>query len=293
MDTIESNKKKNRRSNITFLLVFLMGILILFYPFITAVYYDYQSSNDVNNFDKELETLSDREIDIRINKAKAYNTTLTNGEMLTDVFSEKQKEEGKALYAKMLEVHEKIGHIEIPSIHQDLPLFAGTSERILQQGLGHLERTSLPVGGKSTHTVITGHRGLPDKKLFTDLDKVEKGDMVYVHNIKEILAYKIDSIDVIEPNDFRKLKIRPGKDELTLLTCTPYMINSHRLIVTGHRVPYTPEVKKQHEATKDPWWFKFLNVYKNYLIGILIALVIYLLYRYCISRRKRIQNEKE
>ncbi|MGV2875347.1 class C sortase [Macrococcus capreoli] len=273
-------KKKRYFYNIVSLLIFLIGLLILLYPFITAVYYDYQASNEVQDFDQHTKSLNEREIDERIQKARAYNSTLTNHETLHDTFTVKQKEEGKALYAHMLEVHEKIGHVEIPRINQDLPLFAGTSDRVLNKGLGHLERTSLPVGGKSTHAVITGHRGLPDKKLFTDLDKVRIGDVVYVHNIKEILAYKIHRIKVINPHDFKYLKIEADKDELTLLTCTPYMVNSHRLIVTGHRIPYNAEQQQQHALEQRPWWYKFMNVYKFYLIGLLLAIILYLLYRW-------------
>ncbi|TDM14933.1 class C sortase [Macrococcus bovicus] len=287
MSSEKKQKKNHRLSNLIFALIFLIGLGILIYPMISAVYYDYESGTEVNDFNKEVELLSDKEIDSRIEKAKAYNESLNGNEVLHDAYSQEEEAAGKREYAKMLEVHEKIGHVEIPRIHQDLPLYAGTTERVLQQGLGHLENTSLPVGGKSTHSVITGHRGLPGKKLFTDLDKMKVGDMIYVHNIKEILAYKVDRIKVIEPNDFSKLKIVNDKDQLTLLTCTPYMINSHRLIVTGHRVPYTPEEAKKHEAAQEPWWYKFLNVYKNYLIGLAVALILYLLYRLWNKRKKR------
>ena len=285
---MRSDKKKKTHlvSNLLLGLIFLIGLGILVYPMVSAVYYDYESGTEVNDFNKEVELLSDKEVDARIERAKAYNESLSGNEVLHDAYSKEEEAAGKKEYAKMLEVHEKMGHVEIPRIHQDLPLFAGTTERVLQQGLGHLENTSLPVGGKSTHSVITGHRGLPDKKLFTDLDKMKKGDMIYIHNIKGILAYKVDDIDVIEPNDFSKLKIVKDKDQLTLLTCTPYMINSHRLIVTGHRVPYTPEEAKKHEAAQEPWWYKFLNVYKSYLIGLIAALILYLLYRLW-SRRKK------
>lgn len=275
----DKHKKKHRFSNFIFFLIFLIGLLILLYPFFTAVYYDYQSSNEVKDFTRATKTLSEKQIDKRIRQAMAYNATLTNNEPLKDTFTSQEKSEGRQLYAKMLEVNEKIGHVEIPKIHQDLPLYAGTTNRVLQIGLGHLEHTSLPVGGPSTHAVISGHRGLPDKKMLRDLDEMEKGDMIFIHNIKGILAYKVDHKEVIKPTDFEKLKIENGKDKVTLLTCTPYMINSHRLIVTGHRVPYTPEIAKQHEKMQEPWWYRFMSVYWNYLIGLLIALILYLLYR--------------
>lgn len=284
--TSDNKKKKTVLSNLIFGSLFLVGLGILIYPMVSAVYYDYESNSEINDFNKEVELLSDQVINNRIEKAKAYNQSLTGNETLHDAYSKAEEKEGKIEYAKMLEVHEKIGHIEIPSIHQDLPLFAGTSERVLQQGLGHLENTSLPVGGDSTHSVITGHRGLPDKKLFTDLDKMKIGDMIYVHNIQGILAYKVNFIEVIQPDDFSKLKIEKGKDQLTLLTCTPYMINSHRLIVTGERVPYTPKEIEKHNLSQEPWWYKFLSVYKNYLIGITIAILLYIIYKYFTKYRK-------
>lgn len=284
----KSKKKKNDiLFNFLFLIVFIVGALILLYPMISAIYYDYQSTDEVDKFDKEVEKLVDNNVEERILKAKAYNSTLVTNEPIKDTFSDKDKAAGKALYAKMLEVNEQIGYVEVPSIHQKLPLFAGTRERVLQKGLGHLERTSLPVGGKSTHTVITGHRGLPDKMLFTDLDKVKKNDKIYIRNIKEVIAYKVDHIEVIKPDDTDKLQIIKGEDRITLLTCTPYMINSHRLIVQGHRIPYTPAEAKQRQNEQDAWWMKFIYVYKNYLIGIGVTILLYLVYRIFKKRKRR------
>lgn len=280
-------KRSNLLFNLLFLMIFIIGALILLYPMISAVYYDYQSSTDVDTFNKEVKQLKDKEVEARMRKARAYNATLTTNEPLFDTFTAKEKAQGKALYAKMLEVREQIGYVEVPRIHQKLPMFAGTSERVLQKGLGHLENTSLPVGGRSTHTVITGHRGLPDKKLFTDLDKVKKGDKIYVTNIGGVIAYEVDHIEVIQPTEIDKLKIRPGEDRITLLTCTPYMINSHRLLVEGHRIPYTPEEAKAHHQAQDPWWYRFLTVYKNYLIGILISIILYIIYRMVKKKREQ------
>ena len=137
-----------------------------------------------------------------------------------------------------------VGHIQIPKIGTDIPIRAGSSEDVLQQGAGHLEGTSLPIGGKSTHTVITAHRGLPNAKLFRNLDQLAYGDVFYISNIKETIAYKVDKIQVVEPSDFEPVLVVENKDYATLLTCTPYMINSHRLLVRGERIPY-------HEAIDD------------------------------------------
>ena len=138
----------------------------------------------------------------------------------------------------MLEVNEMLGHVEIPTIGQDLPIYAGTTDEVLEKGLGHLEGTSLPIGGTSTHAVVTGHRGLPNAKLFRNLDQLVEGDVFYIHNIEDTLAYQVDKIQVVDPSDFNPVLVEEGKDYATLLTCTPYMINSHRLLVRGHRIPY-------------------------------------------------------
>lgn len=276
--------KSISKSNLLFATLIIIGVLILSYPLISALYYDYESSNETEDFSKEIASLAQKEIDERIEKAKAYNASLTPDESLHDFYTEDQIEEGKKTYAHMLEVKEKIGVVNIPSISQKIPIYAGTTKTILQKGVGHLENTSLPVGGENTHSVITAHRGLPSKRLFTDLPDVKIGDVFFIENIKETLAYEVHDIQVIEPTDFEALRIKDGEDYVTLLTCTPYMINSHRLIVTGHRIPYTEDLVKKNKDT--PWWTKFISVYQNYLIGFALAIVLYIVYRVYQKRKK-------
>lgn len=218
--------------------------------------------------------------------AFAFNDSLNNV-VKEDPYSAEMKKKGRAEYARMLEVHEKIGHVQIPTIDVDIPIYAGTSEDVLQIGAGHLEGTSLPVGGNSTHSVITAHSGLPEAKLFSDLQKVKIGDKFYVHNIKEILAYQVDQIDVIDPSDFSKLLVVPGHDYVTLLTCTPIMINTHRLLVRGHRVEYVPEVEERIIAeNKTSFTYRYLFYASLILIIILLIIVVYL-------RNKKKKAEKE
>ena len=181
----------------------------------------------------------------------------------------------------MLELRTKIGVIVIPSIDVDLPIYAGTNEEILQKGAGHLEGTSLPIGGESSHSVITAHSGLPSARLFTDLQKVKMGEKFYIENIGGTLAYEVDHIDVIEPSDFQQLLVVPGKDYATLLTCTPIMINTHRLIVRGHRVPYVPEVDDKIMEDKGG----NLGIDKRLIILLIFAIII--LVRYFLSKRKK------
>lgn len=273
------SKKRNKKKLITNLLVgfvFLIGLLVLLYPQFSRIYYRIDANEQIADFDNEKNKLDQEEIDRRIKLAHAYNDSLNNV-VTEDPYSEEEKKQGRAEYARMLEIHEKIGHIQIPTIDTDIPIYAGTTEDVLQIGAGHLEGTSLPVGGNSTHSVITAHSGLPEARLFSDLQKLKIGDKFYVHNIKEILAYQVDSIDVIEPTDFSKLLIVPGHDYVTLLTCTPIMINTHRLLVRGHRVDYVAEVEEQIIVeNKVSFMYRYLFYASLVLIVILLIIVIYL-----------------
>ena len=140
----------------------------------------------------------------------------------------------------LVDVGESIGFIEIPKIDVYLPIYSGTGEDVLQKGVGHLAESSYPIGGTSTHSVLTGHRGLPSAVLFTDLDKLEEGDVFYLHVLDEVLAYKVDQIKVVLPEETQDIGIVEGKDYCTLVTCTPYAINTHRLLVRGERTEYIP-----------------------------------------------------
>ena len=148
------------------------------------------------------------------------------------------------------------GSIEIPSINVNLPIYHGTSKAVLQEAVGHLEGSSLPIGGESTHTVISGHRGLPSAKLFTELDKMAIGNVFYLHVLGETLTYEVDQIQIIEPDEMETLKIQKGQDQCTLVTCTPYGINTHRLLVRGHRIP-TPASTEKQKSLVQPLIFLF------------------------------------
>ena len=266
------------KKNWKIILIFVLGLMIAIYPFISNYYYTVENNNQVKDFQEAVSEMPDKEVLERIDLAKAYNDTL-DPSRLADPYTEREKQ-GVENYARMLEVREKIGYIDVPKINQQIPVYAGTSEDILQHACGHLEGTSLPIGGKDTHAVITAHRGLPQVKLFRDLDKMEVGDLFFFTNVKETLAYKVDQILVVEPWDFEPVLVVEGKDLMTLLTCTPYMINSHRLLVRGHRVPYVPEVKEEIERAK-------FN-YKSLIVpGIVLAVVMVIIFLYIRHRRRR------
>lgn len=250
--TIE--KKKNKKNQWPFIFIFFIGLLILLYPQISRMYYRVESKQEIIDFEKAKQSLAPEEIKKRIELARSYNMSLSNI-VDGDPYSEKNKNDAIKEYARMLEVKEKIGHVEIPNIDVDIPIYAGTSEDILQKGAGHLEGTSLPVGGKNTHTVITAHSGLPTAKLFSDIRKMKIGDKFYVHNIMFTMAYQVDQIVKIEPSNFKNLMIIKGGDYATLLTCTPIMINSHRLLVRGHRIPYVDGKKNEINKKNDMMFY--------------------------------------
>lgn len=270
----KKKKPQSKASKWAWRLVFLLGIAIMLYPLINRLYYRIDSGDQVDTFKAGTEDLSTEEIKKRMELAHAYNESLS-GEIADDPYTRKKQEEGRKEYARMLEVAEMIGHVEVPRIDQDLPIYAGTSEDILQKGVGHLEGTSLPVGGNSTHAVLTAHSGLPEATLFTHLNQLEIGDKFYVHNIEGVMAYQVDQIKVIDPSDFSELVVAPGHDYVTLLTCTPVMINTHRLIVRGHRVPYVPAVDEELIRTnRANWMFRILFFVALFLILVLIIRLI-------------------
>ena len=274
---------RSKRKTWPFVVIFILGFLLMMYPLISNYYYRIDANREIQEFQDGAKKLDDVEILRRIELARAYNQTLDPSK-LGDPYTEKEKE-GIAAYAKMLEVAEKIGFVEIPKIDVNLPIYAGTSMEVLDKGCGHLEGTSLPVGGTSTHAVLTAHRGLPKAKMFRELDKLKEGDVFYVHNIQTVLAYKVDRIMTVEPSNFDPILVEEGKDYTTLLTCTPYMINSHRLLVRGHRIPYTPPVDETNRG------LPFINMdFKDALLFALPLLILLaLIYGY---QRKQFKKQR-
>ncbi len=268
-----ANKKK--QATWPFKIIFVLGFLILIYPQISRLYYRVQSSQEVSTFDQEKTKLTKEEVARRMALAKDFNDSLVNS-IAEDPYAKEKHKAGRAEYARMLEIHEQIGHIQIPSIDVDLPIRAGTGDGVLDTSAGHLEGTSLPIGGNSTHTVITAHSGLPKAKLFSDLKKVKLGDRFYIHNLAETLAYEVDQILVVEPSDFKNLLIVPGHDYATLLTCTPIMINSHRLLVRGHRVPYNKTIDDDFILSNQmEYRYKYIFIGTLLFILLMIALILY------------------
>ena len=223
-------------------IIFITGFGIASYPFISNMVAQRHASQVVKDYETNVEEMDEEKIDAMKEAAKKYNEQLSN---VVSVDDENENNEQGESYVDLLNIGESLGYITIPKIDVNLPIYNGTSQDVLSKGVGHMEQSSYPLGGESTHCVLTGHRGLPSAVLFTDLDKLEIGDEFYLHVLDEILAYKVDQIKVVEPNESGDLEIIDGKDYCTLVTCTPYAINSHRLLVRGERTEYKGEQDKQ------------------------------------------------
>lgn len=225
-------------------ILFLSGLIILLYPYISNLVASRNASQVVSNYEDEVKNMEAEKIDAAKEAAKKYN------EQLSNVISvEEAKEEDTISYLDMVDAGMSIGYIVIPKIDVNLPIYSGIAEESLRRGVGHLEQTSYPLGGESTHCVLTGHRGLPSATLFTDLDKLEIGDEFYLHVLDDVLAYRVDQIKVVEPNESGYLDIEEGMDYCTLVTCTPYAVNTHRLLVRGIRTEYV-ETQEKYKANQ-------------------------------------------
>ena len=221
-------------------LLFLAGAAVLLYPTVSDWLARIHQSGVIQEYEENLAAEDTAFYAAEWKKAQEYNESLA-GDPVRDPFVPGT---GYALpknYLDCLNINGIMGYIEIPKINVRLPIYHGTSEEVLQMGVGHIESTALPIGGEFTHAVLTGHRGLPSAKLFTDLDQLEIGDRFYIHVLDQILAYEVDEIHTVLPDDLHALETAEGRDLVTLITCTPYGVNTHRLLVRGTRIPYVAE----------------------------------------------------
>ena len=229
-----------RLKTIFAILMFATGVGIAAYPIVSNMLYERNATQVVESYDDAVEEMEQEEIDAAKEAARKYN------EQLQSAIVQDENGEGDQAgesYVDLSGVGESIGYITIPKIDLELPIYEGSDDAVLQKGIGHMEQSSYPIGGEGTHSVLTGHRGLPDPELFTHLDEMEEGDLFYLHVLDEILAYRVDQIKVVEPNETGDLDIIPGEDYCTLVTCTPYSINTHRLLVRGVRTEYNGELE--------------------------------------------------
>lgn len=222
------------------LAVLLLGLAMLAYPTVSNYIVEKNGSYIIDEYNAQIEQTDEAVIEAEWNEAVKYNETLS-GSPAHDPFLEGSGMAMQDNYYDVLNINKVMAYVDIPVIDVHLPVYHGTSDEVLYQGVGHLEGSSLPIGGADTHSVLTGHTGLSGAKLFTDLRELKEGDLFYIHVLNRVLAYKVDQIEVVEPHDTQLLKREIGKDYVTLLTCTPYGINSHRLLVRGVRTEYIPQ----------------------------------------------------
>ncbi|MDY4635401.1 MAG: class C sortase [Candidatus Limivicinus sp.] len=266
-------KKGNHLITILLVLIFLLGLSLLLYPAVSDYWNSKHQTRAIAVYSEEVSGLDEDQYQALWEAAAAYNASLLerdNAYLLT--------EEQKAAYEQLLNVSGLgiMGYIEIPSIDCSLPIYHGTEESVLQIAIGHLEWTSLPVGGESTHCVLSGHRGLPSAKLFTNLDKLQEGDVFLLRVLDEVLTYEVDQILIVEPQETGALRIVEGEDYCTLVTCTPYGINTHRLLVRGHRIENAPEARLVR-VTADAVQIEPLLVAPIVALPMLLLLLILLL----------------
>ena len=275
--------KKKHISTIIIALIFLAGLGFLLYPTVSNLWNRAHQSRAIATYTKQVEKLDDSQNKEMLKAARKYNKSLLKK---SDHWKLSKKDKKK--YESLLDVSGTgiMGYIEVPKIDCSLPIYHGTDEGALQIAIGHLEGSSLPVGGKSTHCVLSGHRGLPSARLFTDLDQMEEGDIFILNILGRKLAYEVDQIRVVLPEEMSDLEVIEGKDLCTLVTCTPYGINTHRLLVRGHRTKYVEEkVEEQKEVQTKKMDTRLLiaGAAGAVILAVIIIAVV-------IRRRKRRRN---
>lgn len=263
---------KKHLPTIILVLIFFTGIGLLLYPTVSDYWNSLHQSRAIATYTEEVSEMDEVDYEALLSAAREYNSGLAESGVkwkMTDAELETYESLLNVTGAGMM------GYIEVSSIDCKLPIYHGTSDQVLQTGVGHLEGTSLPVGGESTHTVISGHRGLPSAKLFTNLDKLTEGDTFELHILDEVLTYEVDRILIVEPDDLSALNIEEGMDYCTLVTCTPYGVNTHRLLVRGHRIDNASSVRVEADGVE----VDRMIVASVVAVPILIVLLIFLLVR--------------
>lgn len=273
---------KKKAGNLVICIIFLAGLSLLLYPFVSNQWNNYRQKQLLSGYEQvvsEKEAAEGIDYDAERKKAEDYNEALLPC-VLPDSFALAESSGVDPVYMNTLNIagDEMMGSVEIPKINIKIPIYHTTEEEVLNKGAGHLEGSSLPVGGANTHAVISAHRGLPSASLFTDLDQLKEGDHFLIHVLNETLCYEVDKISVVKPEDTSALAVEDGQDLVTLLTCTPYGVNTERLLVRGHRVPYVEEEVKEEKTV-----LSGSSLHTNYLLWVFVglsvtALFIFVLY---------------
>lgn len=264
---------KKKAGNLVICIIFLAGLSLLLYPFVANQWNNYRQKQLISGYEQvvsEKEAAEGIDYDAERKKAEDYNEALLPC-VLPDSFALAESSGVDPVYMNTLNIagDEMMGSVEIPKINIKIPIYHTTEEEVLNKGAGHLEESSLPVGGANTHAVISAHRGLPSASLFTDLDQMKVGDHFLLHVLDETLCYEVDKISVVKPEDTSALAVEDGQDLVTLLTCTPYGVNTERLLVRGHRVPYVEEEVKEEKTV-----LSGSSLHTNYLLWVFVGLSV-------------------
>ena len=267
---------------------FCVGLIISLYPLISNIYSRRNQIQVINDYTEDIKEIDTKQIAKELELANAYNRKLNQTIVLTDPFDPSAIDMADDVYYDILNYTDDgvMAYINIPKIDVNLPIYHGTDSEHMLKGVGHLVGTSFPVGGIDTHAVLSAHSGLSTAELFTNLADLKKGDLFYIHVLDDVLAYEVDKINVVKPDETNDLKIVPGQDYVTLVTCTPYGINSHRLLVRGHRVEYDPDLEKQEskKANNDVWFKEYIKSIVSG-IGIIVLIIIFIV---VLKRVKRV-----
>ena len=286
--------------NNLFGLMFLIGFGVLVYPTVSDQWNTYRQSQLITSYETVVEEMDEEDFSAYWEAAKAFNNTFSENNIYADAFgTEETGELEDSEYWQVLNLSGDgiMGYISIPKINIKLAIYHGVEETVLQTGVGHLNGTKLPIGGESTHSVLAAHRGLPSARLFTDIDQLQKGDMFYIHMLDEVLAYQVDQVlDMVDKDDMDTLsavlQVTEGEDEITLFTCTPYGVNSHRLLVRGTRVEYNGE-EEVEPTIVESMVQSVQNYYMIYLIlGLSITLLVILIMRFFFNRKKKKKTQE-
>ncbi|MCB6705867.1 class C sortase [[Clostridium] saccharogumia] len=266
---------KKRVVKIILIIGFIAGLAISLYPLVSNMYAKRSQMDVINEYQKEVADSDEEKIAQEKELALTYNRKLNQTVILSDPFDPNAISMADEQYYEILNFTNDgvMGYIKIPRIGVNLPIYHGTDQERMLKGVGHLVGTSLPIGGVDSHAVLSAHSGLSSADLFTNLVDLEKGDLFYIYVLDEVLAYEVNNIKVVKPTETDDLRITKGEDYVTLVTCTPFGINSHRLLVRGHRVEYNPDdEKKEANKSNDDIWFK--EYIKSIISGVGVIVVI-------------------
>lgn len=280
---------KKHLPTILIIVVFLVGISVFLYPTVSNYLYERNSSKAIVEHAKKMEKLTPQQIAQEKKAVQRYNISLfKNAVVLTDPFDPDAYPITDGEYDELLAFDDIMGYIEIPAINVYLPIYHGTKEETLQIGVGHLENTSLPMGGESTHTVLSAHCGLPSAKLFTDLHLLKVGNIFRIHVLDEVLSYQVYSVDVVNPDDSSSLHIMRGEDLTTLITCTPYGKNTHRLLVHGKRIfENSGEMTVEPAVEKEFTWDDFAKIAAIVISAVFVLLLLSSLITRIVRKKKK------